>query len=136
MPRREESTKRKTNKASACIAVGGGIGMAVSLLLMLILSAFVAGGKLPESLMKDLVVAASFVGAMVGGVIAVAKRGASPLPTGAGTGILMLFVIIVLSLFSGSGYPFHSMTIVVAVALIFGGAFGGVLVSGRKKRRK
>ena len=116
--------------------IGGAAGVIVTLLLMLGVSALIAGGKIPMAYGGRCVVVCTLLGAALAAFVTAARRGRGVLTVGLLCGVAYVAVLVVLSLFSGGTQLFGTSFLKIAISAIGGGAFGGALCLRKKSRSK
>jgi putative membrane protein (TIGR04086 family) len=116
------------------VLVGTTAGFLLVLVLFAILASAIASGKVPEDMMRNIAVAAAFLGALCGAVVAVKRHRARILAVGLCVGILMFLCTTVGILFSDA--IGESMTVYFLIAFITGGIAGGLLNLKRKRHKR
>ena len=115
------------------IAWGVGIGAVVCTVLLLIASAILTTGAIPQTAVSPIAFAILTVAAFVGGLIAARLSRERGLLTGALVGLLLFLLTAVLGLLILQALDGTSMLLKVAL-MIGGGALGGVLGVNVKRR--
>ncbi|SHH49389.1 putative membrane protein, TIGR04086 family [Sporobacter termitidis DSM 10068] len=115
------------------VLLGTAIGFLLTFIVFAIFASVVASGKISEDLMRHITVGASFVGALIGAVVAVKRHRAKIITVGLTVGALMFLLTFVGALFSGG--PGGRLTPSLLVAFIAGGIIGGLVNLKRKKHK-
>lgn len=119
-------------------AVGAVVGMLITMVMLYVFSILVAAGKLPPTLGESLIIAACFIGVIIGSWLAAKKRGRGALPCALLCGAVWFLLIVVFALF-GEGAVFDTMKLKIGICALAGSAFGSALhvnKAGRKSKRK
>ncbi len=133
MGTRGKSEKGKSGKKAALI--GALTGIAAAAALCFIFSVLIANEKLPEDMMKQLLAASSFIAGMSAALIAGRLRKANRLPIGLASAGLLAAVIIVIGLAAGREEALNRGVVITTLAMLAGGATGGIIASMRSKQR-
>ncbi len=116
------------------IAIGVGIGILVSALLLLIAAVLMTVIDWPDSAVSPVSVAALGIGALSAGWIAARRTGKNGLVLGSVSGLVILLITLIAGLLSfgtvQSGFALFKLAVSVLC-----GAIGGVLGVGGKKHR-
>lgn len=128
--RRDPSTAARLLRP---IAWGVGIGAVACTVLLLIASAILTTGAIPQTAVSPIAFAILTVSAFVGGLIAARLSRERGLLTGALVGLLLFLLTAVLGLLILQALDGTSMLLKVAL-MIGGGALGGVLGVNVKRR--
>lgn len=116
---------------------GGVWGICISLVVLGVAACLIWLGLLSNGAAGRAVAAACLAGGFVGGLIAVGKGEAAPLPEGLGTGMVLFLLLLTAGVLMYGALPGLRTGGVVAGACLCGGGMAGVLGRGeRKKRRK
>ena len=95
---------------------------------------FVAVKSIPQYFIQAIAIFCAAVGAFVSGYISVKIYRSKGLIYGALAGVLLFFMLTVIS-FIVSRDKFTYITLIRFLAMIFSGAFGGVLAVNKKRRK-
>ncbi len=133
MGTRGKSEKGKSGKKAALIGALTGITAAAA--LCFIFSVLIANEKLPEDMMKQLLAASCFIAGMSAALIAGRLRKANRLPIGLASAGLLAAVIIVIGLAAGREEALNRGVVITTLAMLAGGATGGIIASMRSKQR-
>lgn len=131
---RRESGAGGTGAAVKKYVAAALLGMAVTLIALLIFAALIAGEKLPESLMKTLTHCAAILGAITTGIVSARTAGERVLVNAVAAGAVYLLMVLVLCAFiCDDGYG--KIIIEKTICALFGSAFGGALCVNRKNKK-
>lgn len=128
MKKRGRDDVREAEKQLRKNAVLGAVmGMAGTLLLLLLFAALLAGGKLPTGMLDEFVILSVLLGTALGAFICTGKQGGGVITAGAVTALAYILLLLICTLIfrkDGSGPQLILKEMIAAVA---GGCFGGVL---------
>lgn len=118
------------------VILGALVGLIICILILLIASFLLAGGRIPESMMPQIVMAAALLGAFTGSFISVKSVKSKALLTGLLCGVsLYLFIVLIGLIFDMNyGSPGNGLGIIISVLL--GSLAGGILGAGGKGKTK
>ena len=111
-------------------------GVAVTLVLLLLVSAAMSQNRLPAELNKEYVITAAFTGATVTGAVAVKKQGRGKILTGIYAGIMLTLITKIIAILIPEGAVTGESGIKMAICCIAGGAFGGALGMYKKNKKR
>jgi len=118
----------------------GLLGMAVTMLMLLLLlglvSALIEGETLSLDLGDELLILCVLLSATVGALTAAKRQGSGKLPAALLSGGLCFGLLLLLTALGGRGSRFTAMTLKEGLSCLCGGAVGGVLGSTKRKKRK
>lgn len=129
---REEPNKRNGKSFAVNTVQGSFAGLAVCLLLLVIFSILIAGGKISSGLMEYISIGALFIGSFIGGAISISKQKGKMLLAGLAEGAALFLITIVIGAFM-PGALIGSVTLPLIAAAIVGGAAAGLVLSRPKK---
>lgn|GEM_PF-4300467 len=126
---RQGSETKKTGGAGFIVHMmwGSAFGLALTVLLLLVCSIFVAGGTLPVGLMPHIATGALFLGAMLSSLAAVGRYHSRALPMGLAVGAGMFFVTLVVGAFMETETLIGASTPAFLIAVLLGGALGALI---------
>jgi putative membrane protein (TIGR04086 family) len=107
------------------------IGTVASLVLLEIFAFLIWRGTVPESMMRELALAAAFGGAMAAGL-----RIGEGVIGGAAGGLAYLIAATIIGLYRAQGAYFNLDYIRLAIASLAAGAFGGIISTGKKNKKR
>lgn len=140
MPKKEEGSKEVWTRYAGGVLLGGCIALGLCLLLLLAASAAVYLGALSESHMDRLTLAACVLGTFSGALWAVKRCARRALPVGAGTGAVVLLLLLLVGSLAFHAKPLENGGAALALACLLGGCGAGLcsqwMTPRRKKRRK
>ncbi len=131
-----ESKNGLTGVRPASVCIGALVGLAVTMLLMLLGAGLINGEKLPPSGARFFVLFASFVGTFIGALFAAKRNRRAYLLCGAAVGLLLYAMRILGALLSDGGAVFSGYAIELLAVTAVSAIFGGLLVGRSKKKRK
>lgn len=132
---KNEDKRAKGNSAAKNILLGTTIGLIVIAVIFAICAALISHQKIGEGMAAEIVLCASFIGALLGAAAAARRNGIRKLPVGMGVGGSIFAVKIIFTAFGG-GSVFTSTTAVFLICVLGGGLCGGLLGKKRKKKRR
>jgi putative membrane protein (TIGR04086 family) len=133
--RKNDDKKNPARSVWASALTGIGIGFLLAFILLALLSALIAGGKISEEGMRVLTVAAAYIGATIGSLIAIKRRKVNILPLGFAVGGAMFLVTLIGSAFNENARVFGGLSLPLLAAYLAGG-LSGVGLNLRKKGRR
>lgn len=133
--RKIEDKKVKKNNPIANILKGSLIGMASSIIILGIVAAFISAGKLSESLMQEMTVAACFMGSLIGTVVLVKRTKTKVLLTGVGVGFVMFLVTLLIGALDESS-SIGGLTFAILISMMTGGVLGSIFGATKKKKKR
>ena len=140
MPKKEEGPKELWTRYAGGILLGGCIALGLCLLLLLAASAAIYLGALKESHMDRITLAACVLGTFLGALWAVKRCARRALPVGAGTGAVVLLLLLLVGSLAFHAQPLKNGGVALALACLLGGCGAGLcsqlMTPRRKKRRK
>jgi len=116
-------------------AIGSGLALGLSLILLFIASGLVVRGRLPEGFMGGTVVAVLFLTSLIGAFVAIRRNGGRALIVGVAEGAILYGVTFVLGAFAERQSLFGALSLFLMLATILGGVLAGLFCSRRKKRK-
>lgn len=133
-----DKTSNKDTEISTAlksILFGAAVGATICAgFLFLFAFLFVAVKSIPQYFIQAIAIFCAAVGAFVSGYISVKIYRSKGLIYGALAGVLLFFMLTVIS-FIVSRDKFTYITLIRFLAMIFSGAFGGVLAVNKKRRK-
>lgn len=136
MRKNEDTRKNNSLSIGVNVILGSVVGLLIAMILLLVLSIFISSGRIPESIMEQLVIGCVFLGSFIGSATAIKKHGGRSLIVGTAVGIVFFLLTLVFGAFSSSDTMIGAMTLSVLIAALAGGVFAGVLDARRKPRKK
>ena len=129
--------EKKTAPAGALVnaAIGSLIALGIALLLLLIASALVVSGRLPEGLMGGTVVLVLFLASLIGALVAIRRNRARALIVGISEGVILYALTFVGGAFSEEMSLFGGLSLFLLLAAILGGTAAGLFCNRPKKRK-
>ncbi len=134
--------KTRQNKSETTIksltlyaAVGAGLGLLSTLLILFGVSALLVTGSVPASLKDALILAAILMGATVGGFYCAGRRGGGVVTAGLISSLAYVVLLLVGILMFKKGDTETSLLLRQMVASVAGGCFGGVLRLHKKTKK-
>lgn len=118
------------------VILGAVVGLIICMVVLLIASFLFAGGYLPETMMKQAVFLAALLGSFFGSLTAVKSVRRRALITGLFCSVAMYLFVLLVGIIFGSDLGGAGKGIGLIIAVLAGGAVGGIVGSGGKKRRK
>jgi len=116
-------------------ALGATFGMVATLLLLLLFSALLAGGKLPAGMLDEFVILSVLLGTALGAFVCAGKQGGGVVTAGAVTALVYILILLFCSLvFHGDGGG-PQIILKEMIAAVAGGCFGGVLRLHKKTQK-
>lgn len=114
------------------------VTLAVALVLLIVLCIIAYSNPDPDMLASSFAYVALFLSALIGGITAAKINGRAGLLSGATTGLLLLIVLFIASLFAGSSESDASFGLALAfyVGVILTCALGGFIGSYKPRRRR
>jgi putative membrane protein (TIGR04086 family) len=114
---------------------GIALGMVVTFLFLLLLAFFLTLHDFPASAAVPLVSIAAGVGALVGGFVAAKIHGSNGAFLGAVTGLALFVIVLIASMFSGSG-GFTVFTLLKLIIMLLSASIGGIFAMNVGQKRK
>ena len=114
---------------------GIAIGTVVTFLFLLLLAFFLTLQDFPASAAVPLVSVAAGVGSLIGGFVAAKIHGKSGAFLGAVTGLALFIIVLLASMFSGSG-GFTAFTLLKFVIMLLSACIGGIFAMNVGQKRK
>ena len=133
--RRTKEKKTAPLDFVASAAIGAGIALGLTLILLLIASFLVVSGQLPEGLMGVLTVAVLFVSSLVGAFVAIRRNRSRALFVGLTEGAILYAITFMGGVFTEVPRFFGGLSLFLFLAAMLGGAAAG-LMSARPRKRK
>lgn len=134
--------KTRQNKSETTIksltlyaAVGAGLGLLSTLLILFGVSALLVTGSVPASLKDALILAAILMGTTVGGFYCAGRRGGGVVTAGLISSLAYVVLLLVGILMFKKGDTETSLLLRQMVASVAGGCFGGVLRLHKKTKK-
>ena len=131
------STRKELSPAASILlplGVGTGVGVLVCVVILLIAAAIMTTGVFPTTAVTAVSLVAAAIGAFVGGFVAAKLSCQRGLLYGAGVGLLMFLLIMVVGI--AVSQELRGAMMLLKAALTIGiGALGGVVGVNVKKRR-
>lgn len=114
---------------------GGIVGVLVTAVLMFACAALIQNENiLSYELLQEAVIASTFLGATLAGLLSASRQGRGVLTAGAAAGAVQFVLLTLLSLILVKASIFSVMTIKNLVCCFAGSAFGGALCMGKKHK--
>ncbi|NLT14024.1 MAG: TIGR04086 family membrane protein [Clostridiales bacterium] len=133
--RKNDDKKNISHGFAVSVVIGAAVGYLVILALFAVFAAFIASGKLPESLMVYITAFTAFIGSLTGAVIAAKRLKGKAMTVSLSVGALMFLLTLIGAAFSDSAELLGKLTPALFIAFIFGGVVGGFFNARRKKRK-
>lgn len=133
--RKIEDKKVKKNNPIANILKGSLIGMASSIIILGIVAALITAGRLSESFMQEMTVAACFIGSLIGTVVLVKRTKTRVLLTGVGVGFVMFLVTLLIGALDENS-SVGSLTFAIFISMMTGGVLGSIFGATKKKKKR
>ncbi len=122
---------KKTMKKALFAAL---LGNAVSVAVLYACSILLWQGNLPETLLSEYVLGATFAGAIASG--AAFAKGDKSLVKGALGGIMYITLLTLISIYRAQADVFDTDYLKILICSIAGGAFGGIMVIGKRTKKR
>jgi|GEM_PF-4198071 len=114
-------------------AITGGV---ITLVLILLSSALMSYGKIPEGHEALLVSASLFLGSLAAGIISTKKKATGKLVCALASGAIILAIIILAAMAINGANPISGRMVANATTILVGVICGGVITSAKKERRR
>ena len=115
--------------------IGAVIGLVITMLAILIFSALMVSGLLTETLRDSLVLVSVILGSTIGGVFCAGRQGRGVITAGLSSAVAYVLLILIGTLAFKRNSNEISLILRIIIAVIAGGAFGGVLKLHRKSKK-
>ncbi|NLK38664.1 MAG: TIGR04086 family membrane protein [Clostridiales bacterium] len=114
------------------------VTLTVAIVLLVVLSIIAYNNPDPDALVAPFAYGTLFLSALIGGIAAAKINRSAGLLSGATTGLLLLVVLFIASLFTGNSETNNSFGVTLAfyVGVILVCAIGGIIGSYKPKRRR
>lgn len=112
------------------------LGIIVIFLVLLLGALLISGEKLTVTFRSTLICIAGFLGPAVGGFLTAKKIGSAYAVNGIIVAVSIIVIKIAASVFSTDGELFDADSLKLAVFVLLGGIFGGLMAGKRKHKRK
>ncbi len=129
-----EATKSNKEKIFKKAVVAGLLGNAVSIALLYGCAVMLWYGKLPETLLAEYVLGATFGGAIVSGKSF--SKGDKSAVMGAVGGLIYFLILTLIAIYRTQGDTFDTEYLKLFICSIAGGAFGGLLLIGKRTKKQ
>lgn len=116
--------------------LGGAVAAVGTLILLLICSAAISSGVLPESLELHITIAACVIGSFAGGRLTRRKWGSRALIAGISAGAVFFLILLTISLAVYGAADIGGAGFGVMAGCLCGGAIAGLLGRGGRKKKK
>lgn len=123
-------------RAISQVLLGGGIGVAVSLLFLLLCAFAISMGLFSQNHTGYLTVAACVLGGLVGGGFAVGRCKGRSLIVGTLAGVVLFLVLLTIGLILYKETALEEGGLALAAGCLCGGALAGLLGARPKKKRR
>jgi putative membrane protein (TIGR04086 family) len=130
---KNDDKKHRGRGFAISVLFGTAVGFFLVLVLFAILASVIASGKISEDMMRFVVIAAAFLGALAGAVAAVRRHRGKIMTVGLCVGALMFLLTLIGTLFSGD--VAGGLTPSFLISFVIGGLAGGLLNLKRKKHK-
>lgn len=134
MKKRKDTKEVKTGLLRHA-AVGAVIGLAVTLLLILVFSLTVSTGLVSQSLQDSLVVFCVVIGTAAGGLYCAGKQGGGVVTAGMLSAVGYIALVLIVTMLVAGRDGQEGILMKVIIAAVAGGTFGGVLRLNRKNQK-
>ena len=132
---RTKEASVKMSESFKCAAIGGGIGLLVTMVLLLGISALVVTGIIGMELSDALVICTALAGAAVGGSYSAKRMGRGVVIGGLAAAGVYVGVVIIGTIFTANSNPENDLILKIIIAALCGGAFGGVVRLYRRDKK-
>jgi putative membrane protein (TIGR04086 family) len=141
--RKSDITEPGFKRYVVSVLIGSLAGLALCLVLLLPMSALILAGILDEGISGILLILVIFASSLFGGIMAVNKAKASPIPVGIAAGVLLFLVLCVMGLLLYEHFLPTENGLGLFLASAAGGLLGGRMASpgrgssgSRRNKRK
>lgn len=117
------------------VGIGAGLGILFAIVILVLLALFMTIRDIPHVMVEPLAVSAAALGGLLGGLVASKLIGEKGMIAGLCTGSVMLFPIMLFSLFIGSFGTGYS-AVLKLVTILLAASVGGIMGVNIKKKRK
>ena len=114
------------------IIKGSGVAVLITLILLLIYSAFLTYTSLNENTMPIFIIAITVISILAGSLISSLNIRKNGLTNGALVGLIYIVVIYILSSIIGQNFSLNIYSIIMMIASVMAGAIGGIIGVNRK----
>lgn len=114
----------------------GALGAAVALAVLGVAAALISFGAIGNNRGDSVVIAASLLGGLIGGLFAVGRRKGASLPTGLGVGAVLFLLLLTAGMLLYDSVPTLRSAGAIAGACLCGSGLSGVLAGKPKKKRR
>ena len=132
---RTKEAPMKMKESFRYAAIGGGIGLLVTMVLLIGISTLVVSGVIGMELSDALVICAALAGAAVGGNYSAKRMGRGVVVGGLAAAGVYVAVLVIASIFTANSSSENGLTLKIIIAALCGGAFGGVVRLYRRDKK-
>ena len=132
MVKMKEINSEDTKSNLIRILKGSAVAVVLTLIMLLIYSAFLTYTQLNESTMPAFIIAITAISILVGSLISSANIKKNGLTNGALVGLIYIIVIYLLSSTISKSFSLNIYSIIMIIASVIAGAIGGIIGVNRK----
>ncbi|MCL2342672.1 MAG: TIGR04086 family membrane protein [Firmicutes bacterium] len=134
--RKSEAGKDGVRSLLISAAIGGLIAAGLTLLLLFLCAVLIAAEILPMGAKSAVILVSAFLSVTAGAAVSAKRLGRSPLPAGLSGALCFFLLILLVTALRGDSVFTGSITLELAVCALAGGAFGGLLGTRQKRRKR
>lgn len=132
---REKDPKEGKSKLLRCAAISGGLGFALTMLLLFLVAVLTVSGVIPANMKDEYVICSVIIGAIISGARCAKVMGSGVITAGlAAAGACLIFVLAG-SIFTVKPAGNEALTLKIIIASLAGGCFGGATRLYRKTKK-
>ncbi len=133
--KKSKDTKEAKNGLLRHSIIGSIIGLAVTLILMLVFALTISTGLVAQSLQDSLVVFCVVIGAAAGGLYCAGKQGGGVITAGMLSAVGYIVLVLAVTMLVARRDGQEGVLLKVIIASVAGGTFGGALRLNRKNQK-